>query len=87
MNKIATESAQKNINLQILNFYPIKLPFLSEQSRIASVLSASDEAIEKEQSYKEKLLALKRGFMEDLLTGRVRISPDLIKKISDNSKM
>jgi len=46
----------------------------SEQQRIASILSQIDEAIEKEQKYKEKLERIKRGLMEDLLTGKVRVN-------------
>ena len=57
-------------DLQQLN---LLLPTLSEQSRIATVLSAADAVIEKEESYRQKLLALKHGLMEDLLTGKVRV--------------
>ena len=46
---------------------------LEEQHRIASILSQIDEAIEKEQKYKEKLERIKKGLMEDLLTGKVRV--------------
>jgi type I restriction enzyme S subunit len=55
-------------------------PDRPEQSRIASILSQSDEAIQKEQTYKQKLLSLKRGLMEDLLTGKVRVN-SLISRI------
>ena len=47
---------------------------LEEQHRIASILSQIDEAIEKEKKYKEKLERIKRGLMEDLLTGKVRVN-------------
>ncbi|AZT89930.1 restriction endonuclease subunit S [Caldicellulosiruptor changbaiensis] len=52
----------------------IPLPSLPEQQRIASILSQIDEAIEKEQAYKEKLERIKKGLMEDLLTGKVRVN-------------
>jgi len=45
-----------------------------EQHRIASILFQIDEAIEKEQEYKEKLERIKKGLMEDLLTGKVRVN-------------
>ena len=51
-----------------------KFPPLLEQHRIASILSQIDEAIEKEKKYKEKLERIKRGLMEDLLTGNVRVN-------------
>ena len=77
-----------NMNLELLNeatgvpslsrenikSIQIPLPPLPEQKRIASVLSQIDEAIEKEQKYKEKLERIKRGLMEDLLTGKVRVN-------------
>ena len=50
------------------------IPPLPEQHRIASILSQIDETIEKEQKYKEKLEKIKRGLMEDLLTGKVRVN-------------
>ena len=54
--------------------YKIPLPPLSEQRRIAEILSQIDETIEKEQKYKEKLERIKQGLMEDLLTGKVRVN-------------
>lgn len=58
---------------QIFNF-KIPLPLPCEQQRIASILSQIDEVIEKEQAYKEKLERIKKGLMEDLLTGKVRVN-------------
>lgn len=83
LKTVSTVNRRGSLRWNIFSEINITLPSLSEQSRIFSVLSASDEAIEKEQSYKEKLLSLKRGLMEDLLTGKVRIPQDLIKAISD----
>ncbi|MGI1690127.1 restriction endonuclease subunit S [Thermoanaerobacter uzonensis] len=52
----------------------IPLPPLPEQQRIATVLSQIDEVIEKEKAYKEKLEGIKKGLMEDLLTGKVTVN-------------
>lgn len=70
----AVGSTMKCLNTTILSNLPIKMPTLPEQSRIASILSQSDDAIQKEEVYKQKLLSLKRGLMEDLLTGKVRVN-------------
>ena len=59
-------------NRDILNL-KIPLPPLSEQQKIAEVLSAVDDKIEKEKQRKEQLEKLKKGLMQDLLTGRVRV--------------
>jgi type I restriction enzyme S subunit len=58
----------------ILNTLNSVFPPLSEQKRIAEILSQIDQAIEKEEKYKEKLERLKKGLMEDLLTGKVRVN-------------
>jgi len=52
-----------------------KLPFppLPEQREIAEILSTVDEKIEVERQRKEKLEELKRGLMQVLLTGKVRV--------------
>jgi type I restriction enzyme, S subunit len=55
---------------QISSIYPKSL---KEQSRITSVLSSIDTTIEQEQAYRQKLESIKRGLMEDLLSGKVRV--------------
>jgi type I restriction enzyme S subunit len=59
--------------------FQLPLPPLPEQQRIGEILSQIDETIEKEEKYKEKLERIKKGLMEDLLTGKVRVN-NLIKK-------
>jgi len=63
-----------NLHLEEIRDFLIFLPPLSEQKRIAEILSQIDQAIEKEEKYKEKLERLKKGLMEDLLTGKVRVN-------------
>lgn len=46
---------------------------IKEQEKIAEILSEVDNKIFKEQEYKEKLLSLKKGLMNDLLSGKVRV--------------
>ena len=67
-------SVQGVINTQVIKELKIFKPNQSEQLRIASILSRADEAIEIEEIYKQKLFALKRGLMEDLLSGTVRVN-------------
>ena len=66
--------AQSNISLNDVSHFLIPLPPLPEQQRIAKILSQLDKVIEKEENYKKKLESLKRGLMEDLLTGKVRVN-------------
>ncbi len=71
--------AQGNIGKS--DFIKVKIikPLLPEQQRIAEILSQIDNTIEKEEAYKQKLERIKKGLMEDLLTGRVRVNK-LIKE-------
>ena len=51
----------------------IPKPPLPEQRRIAEILSEVDAKIEKEQDFKSELKQLKKGLMQVLLTGKVRV--------------
>jgi len=54
----------------------IPTPPIWEQQKIVSVLAEVDNKIEKEKQRKEQLEKLKKGLMQDLLTGRVRVKVD-----------
>lgn len=51
----------------------IPIPPLSEQIRIANILSDMDTEIESLEAQLEKAQQIKQGMMQDLLTGRVRL--------------
>jgi len=72
LNSIATQSAQKNINLEKLQPMLVVKPKIEEQQKIAEILSAVDEKISVNKKLKEKLTLLKKGLMQDLLSGKVR---------------
>lgn len=57
---------------QMSNF-KIKYPPLVEQQKIAEILSTVDSKLDLLSKKKELLEKLKKGLMEDLLTGRVRV--------------
>lgn len=61
-------SAQGGVNATLLSNIKIPLPPLSEQKKIAEVLSTVDEAVEKKKSIIEKIKELKKGLMQELLT-------------------
>ena len=51
----------------------ITIPLLPEQQKIASILSNADAYIQKNQEYKKKMELLKKGLMQKLLTGQIRV--------------
>ena len=51
----------------------IPLPSLSEQQKIAEILSDADKEIEALEQKRDKYKLLKTGMMQQLLTGRIRV--------------
>ena len=66
-------TAIKRIILHHLSKYEFPIPQLPEQTKIASILSGVDAYIQKNQQYKERLEKLKKGLMQKLLTGQIRV--------------
>ncbi|MBU4512822.1 restriction endonuclease subunit S [Patescibacteria group bacterium] len=64
---------QPNISSTEIENISIARPPLPEQRKIASILSTVDEKIEIERNRKQKLEKLKKGLMQVLLTGKVRV--------------
>jgi type I restriction enzyme, S subunit len=74
ISRYISGTTRQKLNQSVMRNILIPLPPLPEQKRIAEILSQIDQAIEKEEKYKEKLERLKKGLMEDLLTGKVRVN-------------
>jgi len=64
--------AVQGINLEDLQQVPVHLPSPEEQERIVEILDSHTEQIQKEREYCDQLQRLKRGLMQDLLSGKVR---------------
>ena len=75
-----TSAGNYNINSQEIRRIILNLPKLpeqlGEQKKITEILSATDNKLEFEVAEREKLLKLKKGLMDLLLTGKVRIRVD-----------
>ncbi|MEB9897498.1 restriction endonuclease subunit S, partial [Bacillus cereus] len=69
-------SMQVNFKLNATTFRDVKfpVPLLQEQQKIAAILSSVDEQIESYEQEKEKYLQLKKGLMQQLLTGKMRVT-------------
>jgi type I restriction enzyme S subunit len=67
------ETARANISLGQIGKFLFPLPSIREQCRIATILEAHDARIRAEEEILAKRRQLKRGLMDNLLTGRVRV--------------
>jgi type I restriction enzyme, S subunit len=65
--------AQPNISQDIIQTFPVPLPNKNEQQKIASILSTWDKAIELKEKLIEQKKEQKKGLMQKLLTGEVRL--------------
>jgi len=72
----SSDTGRTNIYLSALRSFKVPLPPLAEQEKIASRISSVEEKIMEERQYKQHLRELKRGLMQDLLTGKVRVDPE-----------
>ncbi len=72
IKSLASEQAVPIVNKSEFSAYRIPLPPLSEQKKIAEILSAWDRAIEQVGKLIDAKERLKKGLMQQLLTGRMR---------------
>ncbi|MFH1048093.1 MAG: restriction endonuclease subunit S [Patescibacteria group bacterium] len=73
-NKLAQGSTFTAINSDSLkNIKILKPKLIQEQKQIAEILSSVDDKIEINKQIKNKLIQLKKGLMQDLLSGKVRV--------------
>lgn len=75
----APQSAQKNINLRDLRPLRIPHPSPEEQDRVSEVYDSLLRTLSQEVKTRDKLRLVKKGLMEDLLTGKVRVTTLLEK--------
>ncbi|MEM4973384.1 MAG: restriction endonuclease subunit S [Candidatus Hadarchaeales archaeon] len=73
LSHFATKTTHPIITQSFLNSCRIPLPPLPEQRKIAEILSTVDKKLELERKRKEKLERIKKGLMNELLTGRKRV--------------
>ena len=66
-------SAQVALTLEKLKNLLVIFPTIKEQEKIASILSEVDKKIEEYENKKQKLEELKKGLMQQLLTGMIRV--------------
>jgi type I restriction enzyme S subunit len=74
ISKTIIGGAQPVLNLKDIQSLAIPIPPVLEQKKIAEILSAWDLAIEQTRKLIDAKKRLKKGMMQQLLTGRIRFS-------------
>ena len=63
------------MNKKLIKGVTVTIPVdVAEQEAIADTLTAMDEEIEEWEIERDKIIQIREGAMDDLLTGRVRLS-------------
>jgi type I restriction enzyme S subunit len=74
--RVATQSANVNINQEALSGVLVAVPTQKEQKKSIDVIECINRDISTELEYLNKLSKLKAGLMQDLLSGKVRVKVD-----------
>lgn len=74
LTRFKAGSGVPTLNRNDVHDFYVPLPPLSEQKKIAKILSTWDEAIEQNQKLIEQLKLRKKGLMQQLLTGKKRLA-------------
>lgn len=75
IKSLAGTQAVPIINKTEFSSIIVQVPPLPEQQKISSILSSIDNNIEEKQRKLNQTQSLKKSLMQDLLTGKVRVSP------------
>ena len=73
IERVALGSTRKRVGLVELKTLKLKMPRHDEQKQIAKILTTQDKKIQTEETNLAKLKELKKGLMNDLLSGTVRV--------------
>ena len=64
------------LNIGIVESLTVPIPPINEQQKFVGILSTTSESIDAEKSRLRSIKELKRGLMQDLLTGKVRVNAE-----------
>lgn len=78
LNQYSEATAQPGLSVFKILPLLVETPTFEEQQKIAERLISIDNKLQTEQAYLQKMQMLKKGLMEDLLSGKVKVSEPLI---------
>lgn len=70
------QGTQSNLNAGMVRNFDILLPHITEQRAIAKTLFDADSEIDLIRRRRDKARSLKQGLMQELLSGRTRLTPE-----------
>lgn len=73
INKYVTTTSQPALSMENIRKMKIAVPSIKEQGRISQVLLSLDNQVKEYENKKQKLEKLKKGLMQQLLTGKTRV--------------
>lgn len=73
LNILAEGTRQPGLSVSDIETFPLPIPPLEEQQKIGETLSTVERKTVDETEYRDRLQELKRGLMQDLLSGTVRV--------------
>lgn len=73
---VGGSAGQVHITKGDFEAFKLPVPPVKEQERIATIIGCAQKKLDGEKNKKEELQELKRGLMQDLLTGKVRVDTD-----------
>ncbi len=76
IRKQAKQGAVTNLHLEDIRKFQIPTPPLPEQNRIAVILTAVLDKLKHIENEKNKVVEMKKGLMQKLLTGQLRVKVD-----------
>lgn len=71
--KTGLAESQSNISQEIVRKIMAIIPHLDEQNLVVEIIKSMNKKIDAEKKYLRKLSVQKKGLMQDLLTGRVKV--------------
>ena len=71
----AKQGTVTNLHLEEIREFLVLVPKTDEQSKILETIQKIENPLKLEQQQLDKLLAMKKGLMQDLLTGNVSVEP------------
>lgn len=74
LRDISGGEGRAGLNLKLIKEFVVPVPPLQEQKKIATALTSIDKKISINQKLKAELNLLKKGLMQDLLSGKVRVT-------------